>query len=576
MNKILIPYAVAIIAQLPMLVIYGRDLWGRAHYRFAPFALLATFAIAYMRWPRNQAQQFRTSKLSLVLLFIALATGVAGYAFMTPWFTACSVLMLIASLLARTIDPETGKSLFSASLPMFVALVLPNNGDFRLITWLQQVSAQLTSRLLDLVGMGHHMPGTIIQIPGKTYNIENACSGVQSFFTLLFVAVVFAVWNRRPWFRSSILVLAAVVWAIFMNTIRILTIPIVDRTFGIDLSSGVSHDLLGYAVLTFGILMLLSTDQFLLFLFGPVEESTGQAGPMGQFLTSFWNGTVAGEDGESSGKRRRKTNKPISPFGRTLIWGTATLLVLIGGIQFIDVVRSYSSPDLKIQFFEANVVQPFTQEDMPSTLETPDAGAPQLWKQVDYHASNRVSGSDLGMRSDSWTYTNEVKLIRTTASLDQTFPGWHELTVCYQNDGWKLVDRFVVEATDADGETWKYIEALLSKETGETGFLLFSHFDAFGNPLDVPVKWDLITSFYNRAKNRLSHRIRGSLFQSEAYQTQVFTAQFGQIRDDQKEAVRQQFLEIRSKMRERFLEKRNDADVVTDASASDAAAPSKP
>ena len=69
------------------------------------------------------------------------------------------------------------------------------------------------------------MNGTVVQVPGhESYGIEQACSGVQSFFTLLFIAVVFIVVFRRPLFRSIILIGSAVFWALFMNTVRIFLI----------------------------------------------------------------------------------------------------------------------------------------------------------------------------------------------------------------------------------------------------------------------------------------------------------------------------------------------------------------
>ena len=107
-------------------------------------------------------------------------------------------MLIVTSLFARTLDRENLKTLWPCSLPLFVYLTLPFNMDVRLITTLQQYSAVYTSKLLDLAGLGHHMDGTVINVPvlGE-YGIEQACSGVQSFFTLLLVAVIFIVHSRR-------------------------------------------------------------------------------------------------------------------------------------------------------------------------------------------------------------------------------------------------------------------------------------------------------------------------------------------------------------------------------------------
>ena len=108
-------------------------------------------------------------------------------------------------------------------------------------------------------------------------------------------------------------------------------------------------------------------------------------------------------------------------------------------------------------------------------------------------------------------------------SLDQPFPGWHELSVCYTNQGWRLLERKRVDATStADGQAWPYVEITFENDLGEFGYLLFSFFDVEGQPFDAPEDWDTMTSLYYRIQNRLSSRLREQIFQSETYQAQVF------------------------------------------------------
>ena len=557
LDRVWVPYAVTILAQLPMLFLYARDLWGRPHYQFAPFAILATCLIAYTRWPRNKTQKHFKSAWSVLLFVTGIVCCFAGYAFLTPWFSALSVMLLTSSLLARTVDSETGRGLSIASVPLYVALVIPNGGDYQLINWLQRISASVTSAILDMFRLTHHLSGTVIEIPGsKLYNIENACSGVQSFFTLLFVATVFVIWERRPWFRSLVLIAAAVVWAVFMNAIRIIMIPIADRWWNLDLSSGFPHELLGYATLTLGILLLLSTDQVLLFLFGSGTAVEQKKPLLARMFGALWGNLMAPRSEDEGRKRKKDTRRPISKIGMYAIWTAASLVVFAGLFQFVDVIRSYNSPKLSVRFFSTDVTEPFSEGDLPATMNTQDN---LEWTQINYRAQNRSRGSDLGLRSDTWVYETPNRRLRSTISMDQTFPGWHELTTCYRNTGWKLINRkLLYSPVEINGETveWPYIEASFQKETGEHGFLIFSLFDAFGEPLWAPRSWGTVNSFVTRAQNRLSHRIRGSLFQSEAYQSQAFVSQYGEFDPAALDEIRNHYLLIRELLREEFLEKR--------------------
>ncbi len=602
--RVLLPYGLAILAQLPMLLLYFRELWGRPHYQPFSIAILATIGLAFYRWPANQEEPFYRSLASDILLVLGVGAAFLGLVYVEPWFSALSLMLIVTSLLARTMDKESGGTLWSCALPLYVYLVLPFGLDFRLITRLQQYSAMYTSRMLDLAGLGHHLNGTVIKVPGQQeYGIEQACSGVQSFFTLLLVAVIFIVMSRRlnvprigpailsmivgvscfvfsampfisaGWseallligvgflfqsvlgFRAAALILSAVFWAVFMNTIRILVIPLSEFLLDLDLSHGLAHDVLGYSALGLGILLLFSTDQFLLFVFGPVEPSSGESGPFGSSITRFWNGVLSGsnEEGQSERRKKRRGWQPITKRGRTFIWVSAGLMVAFGIWQFTDVQRSYAQTDeMLVRFFDDNVMVDFAKDDMPENFDS--------WKQVNYEMEQRFIGSDLGQRSDVWQFRSPT--VAAVVSLDQTFPGWHELTTCYQNQGWKLVEngrvrKYPSELVDVpEGDQWTYIEAKFEKNTGEKGYLLFSHFDAVGEGMNAPENWGTLNSFLIRAKNRMSHRIRAQLFQGEAYQIQIFLTSFKDLDAEMIEEVNLRYLEIREQIRERFKERR--------------------
>lgn len=613
----LLPYGLAILIQLPMLMLYFRQLWNRPHYQPFAVAIIATVGLAIYRWPFDSRQPFHKSLIGDCLLVVGLCFAALAYIFVEPWFAAASAMFLATSLFTKTLDRETLGTLWPCSLPLFVYLMLPGGLDVRLITKLQQYSAVYTSRLLDLAGVGHHMNGTVIKIPGRQeYGIEQACSGIQSFFTLLLVAVIFVVASRRIkvprpgvailsligagiwlflrmnfiesqfWldiflmfavghllfaligFQSTALIMSAVFWAVFMNTLRILIIPLADHYFEIDLAHGMSHDMLGYAVLTLGIVLILSTDQFLVFLFGPVDPESGEAGPFGHGITKVWNNLLSGErteEEEESARDRAERlallRKPISNSGRTFVWTVAGLVLALGVFQFIDVQRSKAHPDLKVRFFDNEVMVDFGIADLDEKIGA--ASQPGgVWKRLKpdsdgYRSSDRTHGSDLGQRSDTWVFRSNNLL--AVASLDQTFPGWHELTTCYQNQGWKLKpnSRKKILPDVAEGEkAWPFIEAEFEKPTGEQAYLVFSHFNAFAEGMNAPRDWGTINSFIIRAKNRMTHRIRAQLFQGEAYQTQVFTSSFNKFTPEQKEQVRDRYLLIREQMRSRFQEKR--------------------
>ena len=596
--KIALPYAIAIVSQLPMLLLYFRDLSALPHYQFFPFAVLATAIFAFWRWPRDLENPFHRSWMSNVLLMGGLFCGLVCILFQAQWFAALSVMLLVASLLTRTTDGESLGSLGMASLPFFTCLMLPMRFDTRLIVWLQQVSAIVTSMILDLIGLKHYKDGVVIRVPGtEGYGIEEMCSGVQSFFTLFFFAVVLIVFFRRAQTnvyqflaalalasftfiigmsasipilyliaatiflyglmgaRATLLIVAAVFWSIFMNTIRIVTIPVAQQWFGIDLVHGLEHALLGYAVLVAGILLLFSTDQLIQFVLGPQDPDGGVFARLAKSL-------------DKKKKSTKRTRRSISTATKGLIWTSAVVLALCGFVQIGQVGTALADPSIKIHFFDPDVTVPFEEGDIPDEIAN--------WQKVDYQKEIRNRSADFGLRSDGWQF--RAPRCAPYISFDQPFPGWHELTTCYKNAGWSLIKRSRIEpnsktVTQNGLRPWPYVEATFEKETGEHAYMLFSFFDGQGDAIDAPASWGGVGSFFIRLKGRMAHKWRSKLFQSECYQNQVFVQTNGPISDDLRNEIRDRYLTIREVIRQRFLEKQNLPSVESPASGDASGAP---
>ena len=586
--KVAIPYLIAIGAQLPMFLLFFRQMMSKTHYQTIWLALIATAAIAWSRWPRGERIPYRESTASNILLGLGLIMGVGSVLFVNTWFCAASVMLLITSFLLKVADSDRSHSLWTAALPLFVFLPIPFGRDTTLITSLQRNSAQLTSSLLDLLGLGHFLDGTQIHVPGKTgYGIEEACSGVQSFFTLLFIAVVMMVVFRRIktnlaggsvlamlgivflassialpfmfylgialilWgllgFRAMAIVVAAVFWAMFINVLRILLIPVLDVNGIADLTSGFGHILLGWGALAIGLALLLSTDQLLLFLFGPVDAEMGELGPFGKLITKFWNQLVSGQEPDTEKKKKRKI-LPVTAGSTRLAWIVAGILAVGGLFQLTDVARGFSEAKT-IQFFDADVTRPMAEDDLPKQLENWSR-----FEQNGYMMRKRDHGSDLGRRSDVWQY--RAPNCNAIISFDQTFPGWHELTTCYRNGGWDLVERVVIQPDVAEGEErWDIVEAKFRKSNGKSAYLLFSLFNGAGQPESAPVNVGTFKSFLTRAKNRLSNRVRRSLFSSETYQVQVFIEHYGELDASTKDEIKNRYLQAREAVRQSFIAK---------------------
>jgi hypothetical protein len=218
------------------------------------------------------------------------------------------------------------------------------------------------------------------------------------------------------------------------------------------------------------------------------------------------------------------------------------ILCFVIYMTMADAVRSNRIPIPGIQFFDTDVTVPLSKGNLAENIGD--------WKLQDYSQTNRRGNSDLGRRSDIWQFLTPHGPV--LVSLDQTFPGWHELSQCYRGLGWELVSRKRLDARQPTGESWPYVEADYINSTGQHGYLIFSHFDILGQPVDAPATWGGIESLYLRARNRMPHEARQRLVGGEAYQSQAFIASTDRLAEDTKQEIREQYLKIREHLRLQF------------------------
>jgi hypothetical protein len=82
-----------------------------------------------------------------------------------------------------------------------------------------------------------------------------------------------------------------------------------------------------------------------------------------------------------------------------------------------------------------------------------------------------------GEFSHVWTYGRDGHSVRY--AMDFPFVGWHQLTLCYQGQGWDVLSE--TAAQDRMGN--EYVHAVLSRPTGECAVLCFSLHRADGSTL---------------------------------------------------------------------------------------------
>ena len=119
---------------------------------------------------------------------------------------------------------------------------------------LQHLAAQVAVFVLQLTGVDAQNRGTKIEMPGlhgvpRVLNVAEACSGLKSLMTFIFLAAAIAFLSVRPLWQKIVIVLSAIPIAIFCNVMRVSGQGLLDHYVSPQLSESYAHQFVGVVML---------------------------------------------------------------------------------------------------------------------------------------------------------------------------------------------------------------------------------------------------------------------------------------------------------------------------------------
>jgi exosortase len=112
---------------------------------------------------------------------------------------------------------------------------------------LQTLASQLGEVLIGAMGIPVLRAGNTLQLPSQTLDIAEACSGIRSLLSLLFLSLVYAYFaDKKVWMRWA-LAAATIPIAIGANGIRVAVTGLLSE-INTKLATGLYHETEGYIV----------------------------------------------------------------------------------------------------------------------------------------------------------------------------------------------------------------------------------------------------------------------------------------------------------------------------------------
>lgn len=231
---------------LPLLVL-GLLLWGQLALALSPwwsdgsyydYGWLVPFLAGWCLWarwerlpPRDRSFRdpagapWQVAIVGLVLVGLAMLRLVerSDPAWRIPiWIHALTVVFLWHGLVYRV----TGRALYflPVTLLMLTAVPLPPFLEGALIHRLTQAVLDYSVPIANLLGIPVAMAGTALTAHGQVLQIDDGCSGIRSFQSLLMISVFFGEFFLLRWPRRLLMVFTGFASAFLFNGLRTLTL----------------------------------------------------------------------------------------------------------------------------------------------------------------------------------------------------------------------------------------------------------------------------------------------------------------------------------------------------------------
>lgn len=249
----------------PVVVQLGREAWTRETGVHGPL-ILATWLWLLYRGVDENRQLLEPGRIGRALIFIlpALVLFIAAWAFdFLSIYVLSAVTVVIAVLYLFIGGPASRAIWFPLAYGVF--LVPPPGYAVDVVTLpIKTAISNVVTWLLSGVGYPVVRSGVSIYISQYQLLVEDACSGLQSLFSLLALGLFYVyLMHKSEWRYALILALFIIPAAVFANFVRVMAIILITYYFGDEVAQGILHTSTGMVLFVVTLLSVFLLDRLL-------------------------------------------------------------------------------------------------------------------------------------------------------------------------------------------------------------------------------------------------------------------------------------------------------------------------
>ncbi len=206
---------------------------------------------AFFVWERRQAlldAPARPSAFGLAVVTGSLVVFLAGALGAELFLTRVSMIGVLAGIVLFLWG---GSRLRILAFPLaFLVLMIPLPAIvFNQIAFpLQLVASQAGEMVISAAGVPVLREGNILQLPNKTLEVAEACSGIRSLLSLLTLSILLGYFTEKRNSRRVVIALAAIPLAVVANAVRVAGTGLASEWISPAAADGFFHTFSGWVV----------------------------------------------------------------------------------------------------------------------------------------------------------------------------------------------------------------------------------------------------------------------------------------------------------------------------------------
>ncbi len=230
--------------------------------------LIPIISLGFVWFRRNQLAsiEIQPGYSGLLVMSMALMLYVAGNVGADLFLQRISLILMLSGILVFMAGWSMFKALLFPLGYLLLAVPLPQIIFNSIAFPLQLLAARIATDTMQALWVPVLREGNIMHLASVSLDVEEACSGIRSLFSLLAIGVLFAQLTTKKLTPRLLMALAVIPIAIAANVFRVTTTGLLAHYLSVEVAMGFFHQLGGIAVFAVALLFFFGISRLVVLL----------------------------------------------------------------------------------------------------------------------------------------------------------------------------------------------------------------------------------------------------------------------------------------------------------------------